>query len=427
VSNQFSNVIFIIEPLVVMVIVLGVLLYAERKKGRQKLALIDSLQDLLKKELVKQGAAKQAPQNTSSQTVEDHSGEIDRLKKSVHNLERYRLLFFSCEEKMCQGAEYSLPRLDFLQKELQESAGIASDSSAMGATFSDIRQCLESFNPKVISSYSPVSDELAEQAIQGNEAFKERAETFDEKISDRKIAHLKDRIEVLEAREKRSEETQNTLKRRIKYLEEGRQNEEKPEATVVPEKVELEKRIEEKDKALQLAKQEVKQVASEYELLFNNFQAISSNEVADSDAIIDANNSLEFQRIENEMALKKCALDRKEAECQMLEESYLELLQNYEKLMCIREEHSALKRKHTELMRQYREQARLQSSNEKYKQSYTKLLSRYGELEGKYDVEVREVKRLKEMELSYERLQSDYSLIEKQLLEACENKYSKRH
>jgi len=401
VSNQFSNVIFIIEPLVVMVIVLGVLLYAERKKGRQKLALIDSLQDLLKKELVKQGAAKQAPQNTSSQTVEDHSGEIDRLKKSVHNLERYRLLFFSCEEKMCQGAEYSLPRLDFLQKELQESAGIASDSSAMGATF--------------------------EQAIQGNEAFKERAETFDEKISDRKIAHLKDRIEVLEAREKRSEETQNTLKRRIKYLEEGRQNEEKPEATVVPEKVELEKRIEEKDKALQLAKQEVKQVASEYELLFNNFQAISSNEVADSDAIIDANNSLEFQRIENEMALKKCALDRKEAECQMLEESYLELLQNYEKLMCIREEHSALKRKHTELMRQYREQARLQSSNEKYKQSYTKLLSRYGELEGKYDVEVREVKRLKEMELSYERLQSDYSLIEKQLLEACENKYSKRH
>lgn len=471
---SFTALIIIGELMLAVGAVLIFALLVLLKKSRLKDELIDNLQDLLRKELIKNvaNASKARKVNNNKLNASESSAEGDvsdedtqflrdqlaLYEKRIDSLERFKQLFFDIEERLRSYSQSALKQIDFMQSALSKCDGDSTDIQSLTKATSEMREHILALSSKTKPrSYSPMSSGLSskkqmersgdEESDHGKNQSEQQSIPPDGELADEKgqletmqvqsdrIKNLQARIKILEAREKNSDKMISDLKHQVKNLEQNKFGHLKaPE--LHPDRLaayeELKKRIEEREELLKKAKQELTMLESEYENLFKNYELLMSKKEDgkehDVDLILEGEEGeqedSELEKLQQEIEKKKLELDRKDSECKLLEQNYLDLVKSNEELGSMMGDLERTKIEFKMLEEQLEtpeEESDAQSDVEK---KLDRLTKRYNELEKKYDEDIRELDRLRDKAKELERLQREYNMLEQQLLDSYEQKYS---
>lgn len=493
---SFTQLVIAGEIILTVIVALAVAALAFWKKNRKQEELIDSLQQLLQKELVKQIELKSKLQslNTEHKKVEvlphddtDYSSiiqgleeKIESYEKRLENLEKFKHLFFAAEERIIK---YALPAQEELERLIAELSSPEADEFTVAKSEDMAREALgllvtlNSGTDTALSreknagavNRTPIADMFHQQKevlvnidVSGEtanvdkniveylqrllrdteshvkilevELAEAKSQAAYADIHKNRSRNLKSRIRVLEGKEKQNEETIYKQQKMISRLE-NRQMSTSDISERIAERVEtvefMHKTILEKENLLQKAKREYSNLEKEYENLFNNYECLvnkngtagSSDEIERS--IVDPvpDNLNDVDTLKKELYEKKRELDRKNSECKLLEESYLELSKSNDELQNMLEE---LKRTKIEYQMLEEQLAKMTETGSAPQDTVAlqKLSKQYNELEASYFKATKELEELKLKEHEFLRMQREFSVLEQQLINVYEQRYS---
>lgn len=504
-----TEVIVVSEIALIVIASLSFAVHWFYKRYKRQQDLIDKLQLLLQKELLKQIQSKaegKANAKTAEPVVERGNTEeiceepqdnllekLETCEKRIHNLENFKRLFFGLESKVGELGGSAMNQIEEVIQALSAGDGALDDR-----LFDKLKKSLEQMKLLMVdgdlTSLKLMKGERESKQLMGTmnsqmehmnngvvlqknilvdmrkkEEFKSGSNLEDLnrleillKKSESQVATLKKQLVALQDQASYSDMNSSrikNLKSRVKILEQ-RERElsktitelrtalpddsiEKGEIIDFPELdptnmdtyKEFSETVAEKELQLNKAKQELKVLEHEYESLFNNYEsllqkhtggAVNVNDALDP-KLIPSENMEELVTIKNELESKKMLLDRKDLECKMLEENYLDLVQTTDTLQEACEELGRVKVEYDMLKEQLdameSNPSTEQESNAIQNYDEDKAIKRYVALERKYSKVQAELAIFKEKEPEHEKLQKEFIVLEKKLADMYEQKY----
>ncbi|WNO09580.1 hypothetical protein [Teredinibacter sp. KSP-S5-2] len=493
---SFTQLVIAGEIILTIIVALMVAALAFWKKSRKQEELIDSLQQLLQKELVKQIELKAKLQARHAEhkpvevlphddtdynsIIREQKEKLESYEKRLENLEKFKHLFFAAEERIIK---YALPAQEELEHLIAELSSPDADEFTVAKSEDMAREALgllvtlNSGTDTALSregssnaaNRTPIADMFHQQKevlvnidVSGETANVDRniieylqrlqrdteshvkvleVELAEAKsqaayadIHKNRSKNLKSRIRVLEGKEKQNEETIYKQQKMISRLE-NRQMSTSDMSERIAERMEtvesMHKTILEKERLLQKARQEYVNLEKEYESLFHNYESLI-NKNGNGGSLEDIERSIvdpipdqlnDVDALKKELYEKKRELDRKNSECKLLEESYLELSKSNDELQSMLEE---LKRTKVEYQMLEEQLSKMTETGNAPQDTVAlkKLSKQYNELEASYFKTTKELEELKLKEHEFLRMQREFSVLEQQLINVYEQRYS---
>ncbi len=327
-------VLILLEGLFLSLVVAVVLLFIRRRESLNNRALLDKMQTEISALQSQLKQCRSTQKNSQTREEGQHSQQLkdsqlknqettkSAYKKRIANLEKFKELYFSLEKQV----ETSSGELEHGAKKIQVLQGIIdTQNQLIGDLKNELRKLSELHDidgqqvDNLLNTIQQLENNSAELQEQLNHVKRQRL--LAELDSD-KLNQYKERVEELERVEKR-------LKRELEiHLQQSESLKQQLGAkaqhgTVRVREIEnLSHQLAKRDDEIRRLRQECDTIALQYEEL-----AMRSMEIAGaSDNLSDEQKAL-LEELKQQLEDNSAELSRKRAECEMLENCYMELQQ----------------------------------------------------------------------------------------------------
>lgn len=238
-------------------------------------------------------------------------------QQRIANLEKFKELYFEVEDRLLESSGEVVEQL---QKEIDSQKHLIDQLQTKLAVIT-----------KNYGKELDLTEGLREKVHELEQLMSDLREGMDEserrrlaeKASAEESARYKDRVRELESTERRLQEELVTHTRRIQELEARQSSKPQFGAVRIKEVEEMKQRLKDRENEIRRLRQECETIGIQYEEL-----AAKSLELAGGRMDLTDDQKAQLDALKQALEENAAALARKQAECEMLENYYLELEQN---------------------------------------------------------------------------------------------------
>lgn len=238
-------------------------------------------------------------------------------QQRIANLEKFKELYFELEDRLLQPSDQSAEALQSeVNSQKQFITELQSKLALITKNYGTELDLTEGLREKVRELEQFTSD--LQNGLDENERNRTLAKSSAEEAD-----HYKVRVRELESTERRLQEELVSHTRRIKDLEARQSSKPLFGAVRIKEVEEMNQRLKARENEIRRLRQECETIGIQYEELANK-----SLELASGRDDLNADQKQQLEALKKSLEENAAALARKQAECEMLENCYLELEQN---------------------------------------------------------------------------------------------------
>lgn len=244
--------------------------------------------------------------------------KLANAERRIENLEKFKKLYFELENKLSPGdAGDEKGRIEVLQRVIENQNKLVGHLKSKFKSVSEKYELEKSLTDDLKDTIDQLEQQSAKLKVKLG-ALERSLIVAD--MTEEELAHYKERASKLERSEKILQRDRQEYQQAIERLKGEMDSVERRGAEKRFDLEKLSNRLADKERELKSLRQECETIGKQYEEL-----AMKSLQMASSGEDISSDQKDELDRLRDQVNEATLALGRKQAECEMLENSYLEL------------------------------------------------------------------------------------------------------